>query len=330
MRRRECLGILGGAMAGVLEPHISYAQQLTIPVVGFLGAVSPDGFGERMRGFRQGLKEAGFSEGENVLIDYRWAENQLDRLPALAADLVRKRVAVIVATGGTAPVIAAKAATATIPIVFTIPEDPVTFGLVANLSRPGGNLTGVNLFVGELMSKRLELFREIVPGIARVAVFVNSANAARAELQVREAEAAGAALKLQVQIIKVASANEISTAFVTLAKDRPDALFVSPDPFFIGRRAQLATQAARHAIPTSFSTRDFPEAGGLMSYGTNIVDAYRQAGVYTGQVLKGAKPADMPVVQAAKFELVINVETARILGLAIPSTLLARADEVIE
>ena len=328
MRRREFIAGLGGA--GVAWPVGAKAQQRTAPVVGFLSAVSPDGFGERTRGFRQGLKEAGFSEGENVLIDYRWADNQLDRLPGLAAELVRNRVAVIVATGGTTPAIAAKAATATISIVFTVPEDPVTLGLVATLSRPGGNVTGINLFIGELMSKRLELFREIVPGIARVAVFVNSANPARAESQVREAESAGAALKLQVQIFKVASANEISAAFATLAKDRPDALFVSPDPFFIGRRAQLATQAARHVIPTSFSTRDFPESGGLMSYGTNIIDAYRQAGVYTGQVLKGAKPADMPVVQAAKFELIINIETARMLGLAIPSSLLARADEVIE
>jgi putative ABC transport system substrate-binding protein len=328
MKRREFITLLGGAV--VAWPVRAKAQQRMIPVVGFLSAVSPDGFGERTRGFRQGLKEAGFSEGENILIDYRWADNQLDRLPGLAAELVRKRVAVIVATGGTTPAIAAKAATATIPIVFTVPEDPVTLGLVATLSRPGGNVTGINLFIGELMSKRLELFREIVPGIARVAVFVNPANPARAESQVREAESAGAALKLQVQIFKVASANEISAAFATLAKNRPDALFVSPDPFFIGRRVQLATQAARHVIPTSFSTRDFPESGGLMSYGTNIIDAYRQAGVYAGQVLKGAKPADMPVVQAQKFELIINIETARMLGLAIPSSLLARADEVIE
>jgi putative tryptophan/tyrosine transport system substrate-binding protein len=323
MRRREFIAGLGSVTA---SPLAARAQQV-IPVVGFLSAVSPDGFGERTRGFRQGLKEVGFSEGENVLIDYRWADNQLDRLPALAGELVRKRVAVIVATGGTAPAIAA---TDTIPIVFTIPEDPVVIGLVASLSRPGSNLTGINLFVGELMSKRLELFREIVPGITRVAVFVNSANPTRAELQAKEAESAGAALTLQVQILKVATAHEIGAAFALLAKNRPDALFVSPDPFFIGRRVQFSTQAARHAIPTSFSTRDFPEAGGLMSYGTNIVDAYRQAGTYTGQILKGSKPADMPVVQATKFELVINTETARILGLAIPSSLLARADEVIE
>ena len=327
MRRRDFITLLGGAAAA--WPLTARAQP-SMPVIGFLGAVSPDGFGERTRGFLQGLKEAGFSDGENVLIDYRWADNQLDRLPGMAADLVRKRVTVIVATGGTIPAIAAKAATATIPIVFTIPEDPVTLGLVASLSRPGGNLTGVNLFIGELMSKRLELFREIVPEMSRVAVFVNSANRARAESQMREAEAAGAAMKLQVQIVNVATASEINAAFTALAKDRPDALFVSPDPFFIGRRAQLATQAARNAFPTSFSTRDFPEAGGLMSYGTNIVDAYRQAGIYTGRVLKGAKPADMPVIQATKFEMIINIETARMLGLVIPSSLLARADEVIE
>jgi putative ABC transport system substrate-binding protein len=327
VKRRSFIKLLGGAAAA--WPVLARAQQ-AMPVIGFLGAASPDGFAERTRGFRQGLKEAGYSEGENVLIDYRWADNQLDRLPEMAADLVRKRVTVIVATGGTLPVITAKAATATVPIVFTIPEDPVKLGLVASLSRPGGNLTGINLFVGELMSKRLELFREIVPGMSRVVVFINSANPARAEAQMREAQAAGAAMNLQVQIVTVATASEINAAFTALAKDRPDALFVSPDPFFIGRRAQLATQAARNAVPTSFSTRDFPEAGGLMSYGTNIVDAYRQAGIYTGRILKGAKPADMPVIQATKFEMVINIETARLLGLAIPSSLLARADEVIE
>ena len=219
---------------------------------------------------------------------------------------------------------AAKAATTTIPIVFTVPEDPVKLGLVASLSRPGANLTGVNLFVGELMSKRLELLRELVPAMTRVAAFVNSANPARAESQVREAEAAGRALGLQIQIFNASTGREINAAFATLARERPDALFVSPDPFFIVRRVQLATLAARHAIPTSFSTRDPVDAGGLMSYGTNIRDAYRQAGVYAGRVLKGAKPADLPVVQSTKFELVINAETARMLGLTVPSSLLAR------
>jgi ABC-type uncharacterized transport system substrate-binding protein len=283
-----------------------------------------------VRAFRQGLKDTGIVEGENVMIEYRWAENQIDRLPALAADLARKRVAVIVATGGTAPAIAAKAATTTIPIVFAIPEDPVRLGLVASLSRPGGNLTGVNLFVGELVPKRLELLRELVPAMTRVAIFVNPANPARAELQAREAESAGRAMGLRIQIFNAGTGHEINTAFATLARERPDALFVSPDPFYVIRRVQLATLAARHAIPTSFSTRDPVDAGGLMSYGTNVLDAYRQAGVYTGRVLKGAKPADLPIVQSSKFELVINAQTALMLGLTVPPTLLSTADEVIE
>jgi ABC-type uncharacterized transport system substrate-binding protein len=263
-------------------------------------------------------------------VEYRWAENQLDRLPALAAHLVRKRVAVILATGGTAPAIAAKAATSTIPIVFTIPEDPVQLGLVASLSHPGGNLTGVNFFVGELVPKRLELLRELVPAMTRVAVFVNPANPARAESQVREVESAGRAMRLQIQVLNAGTGRDINAAFATLARERPDALFVSPDPYFVVRRVQIVTLAARHAIPTSFSVREAVEAGGLISYGTNILDTYRQAGVYTGRILKGTKPADLPVVQSTKFELVLNAQTALMLGLEVPPTLLARADEVIE
>jgi ABC-type uncharacterized transport system substrate-binding protein len=327
MRRREFITLLGGAAAW---PLAARAQQTAMPVVGFLNAVSPEGFAERIAAVRQGLKEAGYVEGENVTIEYRWAENQLDRLPALAADLVRKRVAVILATGGTAPAIAAKAATSTIPIVFTIPEDPVRLGLVASLSQPGGNLTGVNLFVGELVAKRLELLRELVPAMSRVAVFVNPANPARAESQVREVESAGRAMGLRIQIFNAGTGREINAAFATIARERPDALFVSPDPYFVVRRVQIATLAARHAIPTSFSVREAVEAGGLVSYGTNIVDTYRQAGVYTGRILKGAKPAELPVVQSSKFELVINAETARMLGLTVPPSLLATADEVIE
>jgi putative tryptophan/tyrosine transport system substrate-binding protein len=271
----------------------------------------------------------GYVEGESVAIEYRWAENQLDRLPALA-DLIRKRVAVIVATGGTAPAIAAKAATSTIPIVFTVPEDPVQLGLVASLSQPGGNLTGVNLFVGELVPKRLELLRELVPAMTRVAVFVNPANPARAELHVREVESAGRAMRLRIQIFNTGTVREINAAFATLARERPDALFVSPDPYFVVRRVQIATLAAHYAIPTSFSTREPVEAGGLVSYGTKILDAYRQAGLYVGRVLKGAKPADLPVVQSSKFELVINAQTALMLGLTMPASLLTVADEVIE
>jgi putative ABC transport system substrate-binding protein len=328
IRRREFITLLGGAAAA--WPLTARAQQSRMPVIGSLGAVSVGGFTERMAGFRQGLKETGYVEGENVAIEYRWAENQLDRLPGLATDLIRKQVAVIVAHGGTAPAIAAKAATETIPIVFIVPEDPVKLGLVASLSRPGRNLTGVNIFLGELMAKRFGLLSELVPGMKRVAVFVNPANPARAEAQVNDAESAGRAMGMQIRIFHVATAHEISATFAALAQERLDALFISPDPFFVTRRVQLATLAARHAIPTSFSVREYPEAGGLMSYGTNTVDAYRQAGIYTGQVLKGATAADLPVVQSTKFELVINAETARMLGLSIPPSLLAIADEVIE
>src|SRR5262245_19082036 len=305
MRRREFITLLGGAVA---VPVVARAQQSAM----------------------QGLKEAGYAEGENISIEYRWADNQLDRLPALAADLVRKQVAVIIATGGTAPAIAAKAATMTIPIVFTVPEDPVKLGLVGSLSRPGGNLTGINLFTGELMPKRLELLRELVPAMTRVAVFVNPANPARAEFQVSEAESAGRAMGLSIEIFKVGTGGEINTAFAKLARERPDALFVSPDPFYLARRVQLATLAVRHAIPTSFSVRDPVDVGGLMSYGTKVLDVFPQAGVYTGRILKGANPADLPVVQSNKFELVINAQTALMLGLTVPSSLLALADEVIE
>jgi putative ABC transport system substrate-binding protein len=325
MKRREFISLLGGGAA--VWPLAARAQQPTVPVIGFLGGVSPT---ETVRGFSQGLKEAGYAEGENVAVEYRWAQNQLDRLPTLAADLVRKRVAVIVATGGTAPAIAAKAATTTIPIVFTAPDDPVELGLVASLSRPGGNLTGIYFLVGELVPKRLELLRELVPAMTRVAVLVNPAKPARAESQVKEVESAGRQKGLRIQILNAGSGRDINVAFAALARERPDALLVSPDPLYVVRRVQLATLAAHHAIPTSFSNRDPVEAGGLMSYGTNITDAFRQAGVYAGRILKGANPADLPVVQSTKFELVINAETARMLGLAVPPTLLARADEVIE
>ena len=329
MRRRDFITALGG-MAAAAWPVAARAQQAAMPVIGFLGAVSLDGLAERVRAFRQGLKDAGYVEGENVAIEYRWAENQLDRLPALTSDLIGKQVAVIVAAGGTAPVIAAKAATTTIPIVFVIPEDPVQLGLVASLSRPGGNVTGVNFFFGEVVPKRMELLREFVPSMSRVAVFVNPANPARAESLVREAESTGRAMGLHIQTFNTGTGREINAAFATLARERPDALFVLPDPFFNDRRAQLATLTARHAVPTSFPARSYVEAGGLMSYGTNINDAFRQAGVYTARVLKGARPADLPVVQSTKFELVINAQTALMLGLTVPASLLSTADEVIE
>src|SRR5262249_35498708 len=329
MRRREFIALVGSGIAG--WPLAARAQQPAMLVIGLLSAVLPGPTApELMAALRQGVKEVGYLEGEKVANEDRGAENRLERLPALAVDLVRKPVAVILAIGGTAPAIAAKGATTTIPIIFTVPEDPVQLGLVASLSRPGGNRTGVNLFVGELVPKRLELLRELVPGMARVAVFVNPANSARAKSQAKEVESAGRAMGLGIQIFNVGANREIDTAFKTLARERPDALFVAPDPFFVERRVQLANLTARHAIPASFSVRANVEAGGLMSYGTNIAEAYRQAGIYAGRVLKGAKPAELPVVQTRKFELVINTSTARMLGLTVPDKLLVAADEVIE
>jgi putative ABC transport system substrate-binding protein len=328
MRRRDFITLLGGAVTA--WPIAARAQQPAMPVVGFLNAVSADGFTERLRAFRQGLKDTGYVEGENLAIEYRWAENQMDRLPGLAAELVRRQVAVIAATGGSAPAVAVKAATTTIPVVFGSPEDPVKLGLVASLNRPGGNLTGINFFTADLVAKQLGLLRELVPKAARVAVLINPANVARAESTITEAEASARAMGLQTQIFKASSSGEINAVFATFPKERPDVLFVAPDPFFVVRRVQLANLAARHTIPTAYSSRDMPEAGGLMSYGTNISDAYRQVGVYTGRILKGAKPADLPVQQSTTFELVINMQTATMLGIDVPPTLLARADEVIE
>jgi ABC-type uncharacterized transport system substrate-binding protein len=328
MRRREFITLLGGAAAA--WPLMARAQQPTMPVVGFLSATSPDMFADRVRAFRQGLKDTGYVEGENVAIEYRWAENQIDRLPELAAELVRRKVAVIAATGGVTSTFAAKEATTTIPIVFAVGEDPVRLGLVASLARPGGNLTGMNMFVGELSAKRLELLRELVPGAARVAVLVNPANAKNTETTLRDLEPAARAIGLQIQVLNASTSREIDAAFATFVRERPDALFVGQDVFFVSRRVQLANMAARHAVPMTSGSRDIAEVGGLMSYGSNITDAHRQLGVYTGRILKGAKPADLPVVQSAKFELVINAQTARMLGLEVPPTLLARADEVIE
>ena len=301
-----------------------------MPVIGFLHPASPDRFADRLRGFRQGLKDAGYAQGENVAIDYRWADNQFDRLPALAAELVRRQVSVIAALGGPVPALAAKAATAIIPVVFLVAEDPVKLGLVASLARPSGNLTGINFFNAELGAKRLELLRTLVPGAARVAILVNPANAQTTETTLRDLEPAGRAMGLQLQVLNASSSRDIDKAFEALARDRPDAVFVSLDTSFADRRVQLVHLASRHVIPATYALRDFVEAGGLMSYGTNFVDAYRQAGAYTGRILKGAKPADLPVVQSTKFEFVINAQTARMLGLDVPPSLLARADEVIE
>jgi putative ABC transport system substrate-binding protein len=328
MRRREFVTLLGGAAATL--PFAARAQQQAMPVIGLLHPTSLEAFFDRLRGFRQGLKDIGYVEGENVTIEYRWAEGQYDRLPELAAELVRRRVAVIAATGGPPAAFAAKAATTTIPIVFLVGDDPVKLGLVASLARPGGNVTGINFFAVELAAKRLELLRELVPGVTRIAVLVNPASAEVTESTLRDVETAARAITPQMQIFNVTSSREIDAAFATLVRERVDTVFVSSGSFFADRRVQLVLLATRHAIPAIYPFRDFAEAGGLMSYGASLTDAYRQVGVYVGRILKGAKPADLPVAQSTKFELVINAQAARVLGLTIPPTLLARADEVIE
>jgi ABC-type uncharacterized transport system substrate-binding protein len=326
MRRREF--IIGFAGAAAAWPLMARAQ-LPTPVIGILHSQSPDGYESRLRAFRQGLKEAGFVEGENATIQYAWAENQIDRLPMLAAGLVRRQVAVIVAFAPAAA-LAAKGATSSIPIVFGVPNDPVRLGLVTNLARPSGNITGFNFFLQEVNAKRLELLREIVPTAVRVAVLVNPSNAVDAEPALKQVEEAARAIGLQLRILNASSGAEINKAFAELARDRPDALFVTGDPMFTARRVQITHLASRHAIPAAYSVREFVEAGGLMSYGTNVPDTWRQAGVYTGRILKGAKPADRPVVQSTKFELIINHEAARLISLTMPQSLLTSADEVIE
>jgi putative ABC transport system substrate-binding protein len=322
--RRDFITLLGGTAAA--WPLTARAQQPAMPVIGFLAQATNE---DQLRGFQQGLKQAGFVEGENVSILYRSAENDIDGLPALAVDLARRRVAVI-ATQGHAAAFAAKNATAMIPILFTVAEDPVRLGLVASLARPGGNQTGVNIFATELVAKRLALLRELVPAAARVAVLVDPANKTIAEPTVQEVELAARAMALQIQVLNASNGREIGAAFAAFERERPDALFVSIGPLFTARRVQLAALAVRQMIPMTSGNRQITEAGGLMSYGTNITDAFRQVGVYAGRILKGEKPADLPVVQATKFELVINVETARILGLPVPDKLLVAADEVIE
>jgi putative tryptophan/tyrosine transport system substrate-binding protein len=321
------LAFIGGAAAW---PLAARAQQSSMPLVGFLTPTSPDTQADRLRAFRQGLKENGFVEGENVAIAYRWAENQTDRVPELVADLVQRNVTVI-ATVGDHVALAAKTATTTIPIVFVSSEDPVRLGLVNSLARPGGNMTGVNIFVNEVVAKRLELLRELVPGVARVAVLVNRAAFPNTiEVALKDIATAASTLGLQVQVINANTGVEIDAAFSTLVRERPDAVFVSGAPLFTSQRVQLVLLATRHAIPATYAGRQFPEIGGLMSYGANLANAWRQVGLYAGHILKGAKPAELPVVQASKLELVINAQAAKVLGLTVPPQLLARADEVIE
>jgi len=326
MRRREFIAGVGAAGACPLAVD---AQQTTMPMIGFLNPQSAERFAEPLRALRQGLKDAGYVESENVAIDYRWADNQVEGLPGLAAQFVRQRVTVIVATGGAIAAQAAKTATTTIPVVFNMVEDPVSLGLVASLARPGGNMTGVSMLNAELTAKRLELLRELIPGAVRVAVLANPDNPASNET-LKELEVAARTMGVQIRVLSARTGPEIDAAFATFVRERPDALFVAGEPFFNTRRVQVILLAAFHRIPTTFALRDYAEAGGLMSYGANLRDAYRQVGVYTGRILKGDKPADLPVVRLSKFELVINNQTARMLGITVPPSLLAIADEVIE
>jgi putative ABC transport system substrate-binding protein len=325
IRRRESLALLGGVAAA--WPLAARAQQAAMPVVGFVNAGSSDA--PLGAAFRKGLNEAGYVEGQNVTVEYHWLEGQFDRLSALLADLVRRRVAVIATPAGNFAAQVAKAATTAIPIVFGVGEDPVKLGLVASLARPGGNLTGINFFANELAAKRLALLHELVPKAVRIAMIINPANRAT-ESFLRDIPEAARAIGLQIQVLNASTKSEIEAAFATLVRDGADALYVAGDVFFTSRRVQLATLAASYRIPATYPSRQAVEAGGLMAYDADRVGMYRQVGAYTGQILKGAKPADLPVLQSTKFEFVINLQTARALGLEIPPTLLARADEVIE
>jgi len=327
MRRREFITLTGGLAVG--WPLLAYTQPIATPVIGFLDPRTPELVAARLRGFRQGLKESGYVEGENVTIAFGWGEDQIDRLPSLANDLVRRPVAAIVASGLPSAV-AAKAATTTIPIVFLVGNDPVQLGLATSLSRPGGNLTGINFFNSELASKRLELLRDLLPRAVRIAVLVNPADARLTEIQLKDVSAAARSMDLQIQVHNADSSAEIDAAFATMGRERPDAVLVGTTPFLNGRRVQLAQVAAFHRLPAIYAGREYVEVGGLLSYGSDIVDAYRQVGVYVGRILKGAKPAELPIVQANKFELVINAQTARMLGLTVPASLLNRADETID
>ena len=327
MRRRDFIALAGGAAAA--WPLAVSAQQAAMPVIGFLNGGSPDGRGQLLTGFHQGLNENGYVENRNVAIDYRWAGGQYDQLPALAADLVRRQVAVIAATGGTVSPVAAKAASTTVPIACLFDGDPVTAGLVASLSRPGGNITGISLVASVVEAKQLELLHELTPKATVIALLVNPTNS-NATIISRDLQAAARTLGLQLHVLNASTEGDFGVAFATLVQLRAGALVIATDPFFLDRRNQLAALTARHAIPTIYGRREFAALGGLISYGTSLADAYRQVGVYTGRILKGEKPADLPVMQPTKFELVINLKTAKALGLTVPLTLQVAADEVIE
>ena len=328
MMRREFITLLGGTAAA--WPVTARAQQPAMPVVGLISGGFPETAGYAVTAFRQGLNENGYVEGQSVTVEYRWARGRFDLMPDLVADLLRRRVTVIATPGNLTGTIAAKAATPAIPIVFAVAEDPVKFGLVASLARPEGNLTGINFFNAEITAKRLGLLRELVPGATHVAVLANPANALVAQSQLRDADAAARSMGIHVRAINASTSGEINAAFASFSRERPDALFVTGDTFFVYRRVQLVNLASRHALPAAYGDRTATEAGGLMSYGTDIRDHWRHVGVYVGRILKGAKPADLPVMQSTKIELIINAETARMLGLTVPPSLLALADEVIE
>jgi putative tryptophan/tyrosine transport system substrate-binding protein len=327
VRRRKFITLLGGAAAW---PLAARAQQPAMPVLGFLNSGTPDGFARMLVAFHKELNETGYVEGRNTVLEYRWAQNHYDRLPALAAELVRRPVDVIAATGGITSALAAKGATSTLPIVFEIGGDPVKFGLVDSLNRPGGNITSIMLFISLLGAKRLELLRELVPGAGVVGVLANPTQAARQEAETRDVQDAARALGQQTTVLNAGVDSEIDEAFATLRRQGASALVVLADPFFVSRRDKFAAQAARYAVPTIYPLREFVAAGGLISYGTSITDVFRQTGVYTGRILRGEKPADLPIIQPTRFELVINLKTAKALGITVPLTLQVAADEVIE
>jgi len=327
MRRRDFIKVV--ASSAVTWPRAARAQQPAIPVIGYLDSRSPEAVQNRLRGFHQGLKEARYIEGENVTILYRWADDRTDRLPLLAAELVSRSVAAIF-TAGIPSALAAKAATTTIPIIFVVGSDPVQIGLATSLSRPGGNLTGIDVFTAQIGAKRLEALRDLLPHATRIGVVVNPADAGATDVQLKELDAAALAMGLQIKIHNADTRGEIDAAFEAMDRDRPDAVFAGTSTFLNGRNVQLVQLSTFHRLPTIYGLRDFVEIGGLISYGSDIIDSFRQAGRYVGRILKGAKPTELPIVKADKFELVINAQTARMLGLTVPSSLLGRADEIID